>query len=73
MDLPPAKRMAELSDIAETIIKTLLPNDDDDCRDLMNDDDPLKSDIETFEYFTGKAIEPKVGDRSCVTRSSGRT
>ena len=55
---PPAKRLAEVSDIAETIIKTLLPDDEDDCRDPMNDDYQLKSDIETFEHFTGKAIQP---------------
>ena len=48
MDPPPAKRLAEVADIAETIIKTLLPDDEDDCRDMINDDYQLKSDIETF-------------------------
>ena len=58
MDPPPAKRLAEVADIAETIIKALLPDDEDDCRDLINDDYQLKSDIETFEHFTGKVIQP---------------
>ena len=31
MEPPPAKRIAEVTDIAETIIKTLLPDDEDDC------------------------------------------
>ena len=48
MDPPPAKRLAEVSDIAEAIIKTLLPDDEDDCRDLINDDYQLESNIETF-------------------------
>lgn len=58
MDPPPAKRLTEVADIAETIIKTLLPDDEDDCRDLINDDYQLESDIETFEHFTGKLIQP---------------
>jgi hypothetical protein len=32
MDPPPAKRLADVADIAETITKTLLPDDTDDCR-----------------------------------------
>ena len=59
MDPSPVKRLAQASDIAETIIKTLLPDDEDDCRDLINDDYQLKSDIETFEHFTGKVIQPE--------------
>jgi hypothetical protein len=59
MDPPPAKRLAEVTDIAETIIKTLLPDDEDDCRDLINDDYQLECAIETFEYFTGKVIHPE--------------
>jgi len=35
-----------------------LPDDEDDCRDLIDDDYQLKSDIETFEHFTGKVIRP---------------
>ncbi len=59
MDPPPVKRLAQVADIAEAIIKTLLPEDEDDCRDLINDDYQLESDIETFEHFTGKAIQPE--------------
>jgi hypothetical protein len=56
MEPPPAKRLGEVADIAEAIIKTLLPDDEDDCRDMINDDFQLKSDIETFEHFTDKVI-----------------
>ena len=59
MDPPPAKRLAQVADIAEAIIKTLLPDDEDDCRDLINDDYQLESDIDTFEHFTGKVIQPE--------------
>ena len=48
-----------MSDIAETIIKTLLPDDADDCRDAIHDDYELKSDIEPFEHLTGKVIQPE--------------
>ena len=58
MEPPPAKRLAEVADIAETIINTLLPDDEDDCRDLIDDDYQLQSDIETFEQLTGKVIQP---------------
>jgi hypothetical protein len=56
---PPAKRLAELADIAESIINALLPDDNDDRRDLIDDDYQLQSDIETFEELTGKAIKPQ--------------
>jgi hypothetical protein len=59
MDPPPAKRLAQVSDIAEAIIKTLLPDDEDDRRDVINEDYQLESDIDTFEYFTGKVIQPE--------------
>ena len=59
MDPPPAKRLAQVADIAEAIIRTLLPDDEDDCRDLINDDYQLQSDIETFEHFTGRVIRPE--------------
>ncbi len=62
MDPPPAKRLAQVSDIAEAIIKTLLPNDEDDCRDLINEDYQRESDIATFEHFTGKVIKPEDDD-----------
>jgi hypothetical protein len=56
---PPAKRLAEVADIAETIINALLPDDEDDRRDLIDDDYQLQSDIETFEELTGKVIKPE--------------
>jgi len=58
MEPPPGERLAEVSDIAETIINALLPDDEDDCRDLIDDDYQLKSNIETFEQLTGKVIQP---------------
>ena len=54
---PPTRRPAEVADIAETVIKTLLPDDEDDCRDVIDDDYQLQSDIETFEELTGKVIQ----------------
>jgi hypothetical protein len=67
MEPPPDKRLAEVSDIAESIINSLLPEDEDDRRDIIGDDYQLQSDIETFEEFTGKVIrlehaEPNVCD-----------
>jgi hypothetical protein len=59
MDPSPAKRLAEVSDIAETIINSLLPEDEDDRRDFIDDDYQLQSDIETFEQLTGKVIQPE--------------
>ncbi len=47
--------------IAETIINALLPDDEDDCRELINDDYQLQSDIDSFEQLTGKVIQPEVG------------
>ena len=38
MDAVPAKRLAEVADIAETIINYLLPDDEDDCRDTFEND-----------------------------------
>jgi hypothetical protein len=61
MEPPPARRLAEVSGIAETIIKTLLPDDEDECRDMINDDYQVQSDIETFEELTGKKIRPRGG------------
>jgi hypothetical protein len=59
MEAPLARRLAEVSDIAESIINALLPEDEDDRRELMDDDYQLQSDIETFEQFTGKLIQPE--------------
>jgi hypothetical protein len=62
MEPTPARRLAELADIAETMINALLPDDEDDCRDLIADDYQLQSDIETFEQLTGKVIKPGVDE-----------
>ena len=59
MEPPPAKRLAEVADIAETIINALLPEDEDDRREFIDDDYQLESDIETFEELTGKVIQPE--------------
>jgi hypothetical protein len=58
MEPPPARRLAEVSGIAESIINALLPEDEDDRRDLIGEDYQLESDIETFEQITGKVIRP---------------
>jgi hypothetical protein len=58
MGAVPAKRLAEVADIAETIINYLLPDDEDDCRDTFENDYQLDSDVETFENLTGKTIRP---------------
>jgi hypothetical protein len=44
IDPPPTKRLAEVSDIAETNINALLPDDEDDCRELIDDHYQLQSD-----------------------------
>jgi hypothetical protein len=62
MEPSPAKRLTQVSDIAETIIKTLLPDDEDDCRDMINENYQLKSDLDTFEHFTGRVIQPADDD-----------
>ncbi len=59
MEPTPARKLAEVADIAETIINTLLPDDEDDRRDLIADDYQLQSDVETFEQLTGKVIQPE--------------
>jgi hypothetical protein len=59
MESPPAKRLAEVADIAESIINALLPEDEDERRELIGDDYQLESDIETFEQLTGKVIQPR--------------
>ena len=58
MEPPPARRLAEVTNIAESIINALLPDDDEDRRELIGDDYQLESDIETFEELTGKVIQP---------------
>jgi hypothetical protein len=59
MEPPPAKRLAGVADIAESIINALPPEDEDDRRDIIADDYQLESDIETFEELAGEAIMPE--------------
>lgn len=65
MDPPPAKRLAQVADVAKAISKMLLP-DDDDCRDLLDGDNQFESDMEPFEHFTGTMIE--AGDDNPILR-----
>jgi hypothetical protein len=58
MDAVPEKRLAEVADIAETIIKTLMGDDEEHLRDEFENDYQLDSDVETFENLTGKKIRP---------------
>jgi hypothetical protein len=58
MDPPPSCRLTEVSDVAASIINALLPDDEDDCREMIAGDYHLQSDIETFEELTGKVIQP---------------
>jgi hypothetical protein len=55
----PEEKFKRLADIAESIIEALLPDDEDDRRDVVNDCFQLHSDIETFEELTGKSILPE--------------
>jgi hypothetical protein len=48
-----------VSDIAESNINTLLPEDEDDRREINGDDYQLQSDIETFEQLTVIPIKPE--------------
>jgi hypothetical protein len=62
MEPPSARRLADVSDIAESIINALLPDDEDDLRNLIAGDYKLQSDIETFEQLNGKVIQREDGD-----------
>ena len=54
----PDHRLREVADIAETIIKTLMGDDEEHLRDEFENDYQLDSDVETFENLTGKTIRP---------------
>ena len=56
MALPPTKKLTEVANIAESIIETLLPDDEDERRELVTDDYQLESDVQTFEELTGKEL-----------------
>jgi hypothetical protein len=64
MEPPPARKLAEMAGIAESNINALLPDDEDDRRDLIDDDYQLRSHIETYEELTGKKIQPEDGEPS---------
>jgi hypothetical protein len=70
MEPPPTKRLAEVSEIAESIISTLPPDDEDDRRDPIGDDYQLESDIETLQQLTSNSSSPRMTNQSWVTRSS---
>jgi hypothetical protein len=53
------QKFKRLADVAESIIEALLPDDEDDRRDVVNECYQLYSDIETFEELTGKSIMPR--------------
>jgi hypothetical protein len=59
MDSTPAKRLDEVTDIAETIINSLLPEGEDDRRELIEDDYQIQPDIESFEQRIGKVIRSR--------------
>ena len=62
LDPSPNKRLAEVADIAETIINALLPGDERDRREVIDDDYYLQSDIETVESVIDKRIRVVSGD-----------
>ena len=51
-------QLKQLADIAESIINTLLGDDEEDRCDQFENDYQLDSDVETFESLTGKKIRP---------------
>ena len=53
-----ASRLKQVADIAETIIKTLMGDDEEHRRDEFENDYQLDSDVETFEQLTGKVDPP---------------
>jgi hypothetical protein len=53
-------QLKQLADIAETIINTLLGDDEEDRCDQFENDYQLDSDVETFENRTGKRIRPTI-------------
>lgn len=54
----PDYKVREVADIAETIIKTIMGDDEEHLRDELENDYQLDSDVETFENLTGKKIRP---------------
>jgi hypothetical protein len=56
MPAPPARRLQEVPDIAESIINALLPDGIEERADLIESDYQLESDIDTFENLTSKSL-----------------
>ena len=54
------RKLKEVADIAETIINTLMGDDEEHRRDEFENDYQLDSDVETFENLTGKKIRPTI-------------
>jgi hypothetical protein len=60
MDPPPADKLRQMAGVAESIIESLLPDDNEYRTDQVEEDYQLKSDLDTFEHLTGKALyEPR--------------
>lgn len=60
MDAPPSKRLKEAGDIAQQIIDELLPDDPESRTEQVEEDYMLKSNLDSFEAFTGhKLYEPR--------------
>ncbi len=57
-----AERLKQVADIAETIINSLMGDDEEHRRDEFENDYQLDSDVETFEQLTGKVIRPVNAD-----------
>lgn len=56
------KRVQQIVGIAESIINALLPDSIEDRTDMVEEDYQLKSDLDTFENFTGKSLYDPRGD-----------
>jgi hypothetical protein len=54
----PDQKVRQVADIAETIIRTRMGDDEEHLRDEFANDYQLDSDVETFENLTGKTIRP---------------
>ncbi len=50
------------ADVAESIIQSLLPEDEQERAEAISDDYMLESNIDTFEHFTGKDLRKPLPD-----------
>lgn len=62
MDPPATDRLKRVADIAESIINSLLPDDNEDRTEQVEDDYQLKSDLDTFEHYTSKSLYEPLGE-----------